>query len=164
MPVQTAYSTVHNAAYAGMLSSMQTYNIISKVNKGAANLPFGYGIVTDGDDGGKLPVAGSVLKNFIGIAQRELDRPYLGTDVFGAVPAKSFAVITQGEVWVTAFVDVAKDDPVYLIVGDGTGTNQGKLTNVIGTGATTAILISNAKWTSSIAAGGLAKIQLNIGG
>ena len=49
-------------------------------------------------------------------------------------------------------------------VGDGTGTNQGKLTNVIGTGATTAILISNAKWVSSAASGALAKISLGLGG
>ncbi len=165
MAVQTTYATSHNAAYAGILADEQLFNTVSKLNKATTvTVPYGYGVVTDGDDGAKLPVAASVLKNFVGIAHRELNRAYTASQVFGAVPQYDFSVITEGVVWVTASVQVAKDDPVYVIVGDGTGTNQGKLTNVIGTGATTAILISNAKWVSSAASGALAKISLGLGG
>ena len=163
MAVQTTYSTSHNAAYAGMLADEQLFNTVSKLNKSSTvTIPYGYGVVTDGDDGAKLPVAASVLKNFVGIAHRELNRAYTASQVFGAVPQYDFSVITEGVVWVTASVQVAKDDPVYLIVGDG--TNQGKFSNVVGTGATAAILISNAKWVSSAASGALAKISLGLGG
>ncbi|MDZ4324167.1 MAG: hypothetical protein U1A73_03965, partial [Pseudomonas sp.] len=67
-------------------------------------------------------------------------------------------------IWVTARVAVAKDDPVYLVVGDGTGTNQGQFSNVIGAAATLAVLIPSAKWVSTAGAGALAKISLKIGG
>ena len=165
MAVQTTYATSHNAAYAGMLADEQLFNTVSKLNKSTTvTVPYGYGVVTDGDDGAKLPVAASVLENFVGIAHRELNRAYTASQVFGAVPQYDFSVITGGVVWVTASVQVAKDDPVYLIVGDGTGTNQGKFSNVIGTGATIGILISNAKWVSSAASGALAKISLGLGG
>ena len=165
MAVQTTYATSHNAAYAGMLADEQLFNTVSKLNKSTTvTIPYGYGVVTDGDDGAKLPVAASTAAKFVGIVQRELNRAYTSGQTFGAVPQYDFSVITEGVVWVTAFAAVSKDDPVYVIVGDGTGTNQGKLTNVIGTGATTAILINNAKWVSSAAAGALAKISLGLGG
>lgn len=155
----TSYSTTHGAAYAGMLADQQLYNTVSKLNKSTTvTIPFGRGVVTDGDDGAKLPVSGSTAAQFVGITMRELTRAYREGDVFGAVPIRDFAVITQGVVWVPAAVTVAKDDPVYMVLADGT------FSNVIGTGATLAVLVNNAKWVSSAATGVLAKISLGIGG
>lgn len=155
----TSYSTTHGAAYAGMLADQQLYNTVSKLNKSTTvTIPFGRGVVTDGDDGAKLPVSGSTAAQFVGITMRELTRAYREGDVFGAVPVRDFAVITQGVVWVPAAVTVAKDDPVYMVLADGT------FSNVIGTGATLAVLVNNAKWVSSAATGVLAKISLGIGG
>lgn len=155
----TSYSTTHGAAYAGMLADQQLYNTVSKLNKSTTvTIPFGRGVVTDGDDGAKLPVSGSTAAQFVGITMRELTRAYREGDVFGAVPVRDFAVITRGVVWVPAAVTVAKDDPVYMVLADGT------FSNVIGTGATLAVLVNNAKWVSSAAAGVLAKISLGIGG
>lgn len=155
----TSYSTTHGAAYAGMLADQQLYNTVSKLNKSTTvTIPFGRGVVTDGDDGAKLPVPGSTAAQFVGITMRELTRAYREGDVFGAVPVRDFAVITQGVVWVPAAVTVAKDDPVYMVLADGT------FSNVIGTGATLAVLVNNAKWVSSAATGVLAKISLGIGG
>lgn len=155
----TSYSTTHGAAYAGMLADQQLYNTVSKLNKSTTvTIPFGRGVVTDGDDGAKLPVSGSTTAQFVGITMRELTRAYREGDVFGAVPVRDFAVITQGVVWVPAAVTVAKDDPVYMVLADGT------FSNVIGTGATLAVLVNNAKWVSSAATGVLAKISLGIGG
>lgn len=170
MPVQTAYSTVHNALYAGQLASMQIYNIVSKLNKSTTvTIPWGYGVVSDGDDGAKLPISTSTAAKFVGIVQRELNNAYpVGvsgvTASFGAVPIRSFAVITEGEVAVVPHANVAKDDPVYLIVGDGTGTFQGEFSNVVGTAATTAVLIPNAKWLTTTTAGQVGKLSLVIGG
>lgn len=164
MAVQGGNAINHAAAYRGMVSSGQVSNIVSKLNKGTANIPYGYGVVSDGDNGGKLPVAASTAANFVGVAVRELNRAYADGEVYGAKAKYDFSVITAGEVYVTARVAVTKDDPVYLVVGNGTGTNQGEFSNVIGTGATLAVLIPDAKWTSSAGAGSLAKISLNIGG
>lgn len=155
----TSYSTTHGAAYAGMLADQQLYNTVSKLNKSTTvTIPFGRGVVTDGDDGAKLPVSGSTAAQFVGITMRELTRAYREGDVFGAVPVRDFAVITQGVVWVPAAVTVAKDDPVYMVLADGT------FSNVEGASATLAVLVNDAKWVSSAAAGVLAKISLGIGG
>lgn len=167
MPVQsaTAYSTQHEAAYAGMLVDQEVCNITSKLNKSTTvTIPFGYGVVSDGDGGGKLPVQSATAANFVGVAMRELTRAYTAGQVFGAVPQRDFAVVTTGTIWVTARVAVTKDQPVYLVVGDGTGTNQGQFSNTVGAGSTLAVLIPDAKWVTSAAAGALAQISLNIGG
>ena len=164
MPVIGGNAINHGVAYAGMISSGQVSNGVSKLNKGTVNIPFGYGVVSDGDDGAKLPVAASTAANFIGVVKRELNRAYTATDVVGAVAKRDMTVETMSEIWVTARVAVSKDDPVYLVVGDGTGTNQGQFSNVVGAAATLAVLIPNAEWTSSAGAGALAKISLKIGG
>jgi hypothetical protein len=165
MSVSGGNAINHGVAYAGMMATVfELRNGVSKLNKGTVNIPFGTGVVTDGDDGAKVPVAASTAANFVGVVKRELNRAYAASDIVGAVAKYDMTVITTGEVWVTAFVSVTKDQPVYLIVGDGTGTNQGKFTNVVGATSTLAVLIPNAKWTSSAGAGALAKISLNIGG
>lgn len=163
MSVQTTYSTKHGAAYAGLLADQQLNNTVSKLNKSTTvTIPFGYGVVTDGDNGAKLPVAASTAAQFIGVARYELNRAYTNGQTLGAVPQKDFSVVTRGVVWVTAAANVSKDDPVYLIVGDG--TNQGKFSNVIGTGATLGVLVANAKWLDTVSSGALARVSLSIGG
>lgn len=165
MSVQTSYSTKHGAAYAGMVADLQLSNTVSKLNKSTTvTIPFGYGVVTDGDTGGKLPVAASTAAQFIGIARYELNRAYTNGQTLGAVPQKDFSVVTRGVVWVTAAANVSKDDPVYLIVGDGTGSNQGKFSNAAGTGPTAAVAIANAKWLDTVSSGALARVSLSIGG
>lgn len=164
MSVQGGNAIEHGAAYAGMAADGQISNDVSKLNKGTTNFPFGFGVVTDGDDGAKLPVAASTAAQFIGVVKRELNRAYTASETFGAQAKRDLTVRTSGVIWVTARVAVAKDDPVYLVVGDGTGTNQGQFSNVIGAAATLAVLIPDAKWVSSAGAGALAKISLNIGG
>lgn len=165
MSVQGGNAINHGFAYAGMVSTgFQLLNSVSKLNKGTANIAFGTGVVSDGDDGAKVPVAASTAANVVGVVKRELNRAYAVSDVVGAVAKYDMTVVTSGEIWVTAFVAVTKDQPVYLIVGDGTGTNQGKWSNVVGAAATLAVLVNDAKWTSSAGAGALAKISLNIGG
>ena len=165
MPVIGGNAINHGVAYAGMVSTgFQLNNGVSKLNKGTVNLAFGLGVVTDGDDGAKLPVSTSTAANFIGVIKRELNRAYTATDVVGAVAKRDMTVVTSGEIWVTARVAVAKDDPVWVVIGDGTGTNQGQFSNVVGAAATLAVQVPDAKWTSSAGAGALAKITLNIGG
>ena len=47
MPVIGGNAIDHGKAYAGMPADAQIYNHVSKVNGGAANIPYGYGVVTD---------------------------------------------------------------------------------------------------------------------
>ena len=71
MAVQTTYATSHNAAYAGMLADEQLFNTVSKLNKSSSvTIPYGYGVVTDGDDGAKLPVAASTATLISSVASR----------------------------------------------------------------------------------------------
>lgn len=158
MPVQTSYGLYMGQAYDGMKADMEAYNTVSKVNKGTAVIPFGRAIFTDGDDGGKLPVAGSTIAQFVGISMRELTRAYTiaeATNGIGAVPNYDFTVMTTGVIWVSPAVAVAKDDPVYILLADG------RFTNVAGTNN---VQVPNAKFVSSAAAGARAKISLVIGG
>ena len=164
MSVQTSYAINHAAAYAGMVFSLEAYNTISKLNKGAAVIPHGLGVVTDGDNGAKLPVSGSTAAQFNGVVMYEINRAQKDGDVSGVTPGQDYTVITHGEVYVKANVAVVKDDPVFLIVSTGSGTSQGEFSNVIGSGDTLGVAITGAKWTSSADAGALAKISFGIGG
>ena len=165
MSVQTSYSIEHAKAYAGMVFSLEAYNTVSRLNKGASVIPYGLGVVTDGDDGAKLPGAGDTANTFNGVVMYEINRAQADGDVAGGTAGRDMTVVTHGEVWVPANLQVAKDDPVYLIVSDGTGTEQGEFSNVIGAAATLAVLIPNAKWTSStFGPKELAKISFGIGG
>lgn len=164
MPVIGGNAINHAAAYAGMPADAELYNHVSKLNTGSANILYGYGVVSDGDQGAVLPTNTSTAANFIGVVVRELNRAYAPNENFGAPVDRDMTVRTAGPIWVTARVAVAKDDPVYLVIGDGTGTNQGQFSNEAGTGPTAAVLIPNAKWVSSAGAGDLAKISLVIGG
>ncbi|WP_457967634.1 hypothetical protein M1D68_15940 [Pseudomonas sp. R4-84] len=164
MPVLGGNAINHGVAYAGMVADGELSNAVSKVNKGTSNIRFGLGVVSDGDDGAKLPDAASTADQFIGVVKRELNRAYATNEVFGAVAKRDMSVETVAPIWVHARVAVTKDDPVYLVVGDGTGTNQGQFSNEVGAAATLAVLIPNAKWVSTAGAGVLAKISLKIGG
>lgn len=158
MPVQTTYSKYMGEALDGMKADMEAYNTVSKLNKGTAVIPFGRAVFTDGDDGMKLPVSGSTAAQFIGIVMRELTRAYTDAQItsgIGAIPNYDNTVMTTGVIWVSPAVAVAKDDPVYVLKADG------RLTNVAGTDN---ILISNASFVSTAAAGARAKVSLVIGG
>ncbi len=159
MPVQTTpYSRYYGEALEGMKADMEAYNTVSKLNKGTAIIPFGRAVFTDGDDGMKLPVTGSTANQFIGITMRELTRAYTDAEItsgYGAVPKYDSTVFTMGVIWVKPAVAVAKDDPVYVVLSNGTFSNVAGTTNV---------LLPNAKFVSTAAAGSLAKISLVVGG
>ena len=155
----------HVAALVGMVADLQLLNTVSKLNKSTTvTVPFGHGVVSDGDDGAALPGVGKVAADFVGVTMRELNRAIQDGDSLGAIPLRDFSVVTHGVVWVTARVAVTKDDPVWFVVSDGTGTNQGEFSNVVGATATLAVQIVDAKWVSSAGIGELAKISLGLGG
>ena len=143
MAVQTAYSINHAAKYAGMVNQMNPFDTVSRFNGTGATIGFGFGVVTDGTDGAKLPVAASTATQFIGVAMRELNRAYQDNETFGAKDANDFTVVTSGRIAVVAGATVAKDEAVFLGVGSSVA---GKFTNAAGTGVTLAVAIPNAKF------------------
>lgn len=164
MPVQGGNAIDHGFAYAGMVADNQVENSVSKLNKGTSEIPFGLGVVTDGDDGAKLPNSVSTATQFVGIVKRELNRAVQQGGTLSDNIKRDMTVVTHGVVYTNALVTVAKDDPVFLVVSDGSGTDQGKFSNALGAGATLAVEIPGAKWVSSAAAGALGKISFGLGG
>lgn len=163
MSVQTGpYSTTHNAAYAGMPVDQQVRNAISKLNNTVAVIPFGKGVVTgDVDEAMALPGAGSVLKEFTGVVQYEINRAQQDGDVAGAVINHDGTVITKGVVWVVAAATVVKDDPAFLRVG---ATNLGDFSNAAGTGVTLSIALTDSKFLTPGGVGDLVQLSLGMGG
>ncbi len=166
MAVQTSYSVYHDEKYAGAVNSINPYGTVSKINNEGDTIPFGYGVVTDGENGMILPTDSSVATEFVGITMRELNRAYEDSETFGAQDARDGAVVTFGRVAGVAGGTVVKDDSVYMIVGDGTTPNEdlGKFTNAVGSGTTTAVAISNAKFLEGGDADEAVWIALGIGG
>ncbi len=161
MVVQTTYSIDHAQAYAGMKADQQINNTVSRLNKGATNIVFGKAIVSDGEDGGKLPTGASVAADFNGVAMRELNRALADGDLLGAIAGKDFTVITHGVVWVVVLDTVAKDAPVYMRIG---ATGLGDFSGVVGAGITAGILLPNVKFITGGVNGDLVQISIGVGG
>lgn len=161
MAVQTTYSINHAPAIAGMVADTQLLNTISKLNKGATTIPYGKGVVSDGEDGAALPGAASTAEQFNGVVMYEVNRAQADGDVAGAVSGYDFTVVSTGVVWVRAAENIVKDQPVYLRVG---ATNNGDFANTAGTGDTLSVAIPGAKFVSGGNAGELVKASFVIGG
>lgn len=163
MGVQDSYSTTHEAAYAGQVDG-QLKNVISKLNKGSAVIPYGKGVVSDGADGAQLPQSSSTAAQFNGVVKYELNRAQADNagDNAGAVAGQDFSVVTTGAIYVRAAEAVAKDDPVFLRVG---ATRNGDFANDASAGATLGVQVPNAKFLDAATnAGDLVRISLNLGG
>lgn len=165
MTVQGGNALEHNVALEGMIADQQLHNTISKLNKSGVVIPYGLGVVSDGDDAARLPTLADVATDFVGAVMRELNRATPDAATFGVPDDRDMTVMTQAVFWARANLQVAKDDLVWFIVSDGTGTDQGKFSNVVGAAATLAVQIPGAKWvTTTSGAGELAKISLGLGG
>lgn len=161
MSVQGGNAIDHGFAFAGMVADGQLLNGVSKLNKGAVNIEFGKGVVTDGEDGGKLPSSGSTAKQFIGVVKHELNRSHVDTALTGATPDFDFTAVTHGVIYVTVLDTVVKDADAFLRVG---ATDPGDFSGVVGTGATLGVLIAGAKFLTGGDAGDLVQLSLGLGG
>lgn len=148
MAVQTTYDVYHAAKYAGQVNQLNPFDTVSRHNGSGDSIPFGLGVVTSGTDAATLPTNTDTELTFVGVAMRELNRAYEDAETFGAKDGQDFTVVTEGRVAVVAGATVAKDDPVYMIIGDGTLPNTllGKFSNVAGATTTTGVLIPDAKF------------------
>lgn len=160
MAVSGGYTINHAAALAGMVADGQLLNAVSKLNKSSSiYIPWGSGVVSDGEDGAKLPVDASTAAQFNGVVKYELNRAH-ADDTSGAIPLYDMTVVTEGVIWVYVLDTVVKDAPVYLRVG---ATGNGQFSGIVGTGVTLGVL-AGAKFLTGGDAGDLVKISLGLGG
>ena len=154
MAVQTSYPDTQPAAVAGLQATQIPATVISRTVETAA-IGFGKPVMQGTDDKGcKLFASGSP----IGITL--LDRSAAGmtvangqvtartADVFGV--GESARIITKGDVWVVASVDVVAGDAVYV-------TPAGAFAKATGGGN---VLFPGARWDTSASATALAVIRL----
>jgi len=161
MAVQTTYSVYHAEKYAGAVNSVNPYGTVSKLNASDAVVPYGYGVVTDGNGGMELPSASSTALEFIGIAMREVNRAYADGEAFGDPIGRDGTVVTFGKVAGVAGMAVAESEQVFLGVGSAVA---GKFMSEAGTGTSAAISITGAKFLESGVEDGAVWISLSIGG
>lgn len=158
MPVQTSYSVYHDEKYAGMVNKLNPFHAKSRLNGSGDTIPFGYGVIADPDvDGGAmLPDDTGTALLFQGVAMHELNRAYEDDDTFGAIDGYDFTVVDEGRIAVVVGGAVSADDQAYLVIGDGTASNDllGKFTNAVGSTTSTAVLIPNAKFEEDATADG----------
>lgn len=166
MAVQTTYMIDHNKAYAGLAVTFEPNALFSKLNKGTTTIPYGKGVVSNGEDAARLPIAGDTNASaFNGVLMRELNRAVAGGETSGAVPGRDATVLSHGVIWVIARETVAKDDPVYLITSDTSDPDfAGDFSDVVSAGDRTTLLIPGAKFMTGGDTGDLVQISLGIGG
>lgn len=161
MPVQTTYATEHGRAYAGMVADNQFCNSVSKLNTDSVAIPYGKGVVRDGETGAVLADPASVAADFVGVARRELNRAYQDGDTFGAPVDRDLTVVTMGAIWVTAAATVAAGEAAFLRVG---ATQQGDFSNAAGSAGTLSVAIVGSKFLTGGDAGDLVLLSLGLGG
>ena len=121
MVVQTTYSVNHRPLHAGQIADDTLFNTVSGLP--ATDIPYGFGVIRDGQNV-KIPAsANEVKQSFLGVAMYELNRAStLASD--GKIPAGFDAtIITEGHICVVISEAVAAGDAVYLT---HTGADAGK--------------------------------------
>lgn len=160
------YEIDHAPLIAGMIAEGQVNNNVSKVNLSAQTVAFGRFVARMGDAGFMPLTNTSVLANIVGVVRYEVNRAFMPDAFVGAPIDRDATIITMGAVAVETITTASNGDPVYVIVGDGTGDlqNVGKVANVIGAGPTLGVLLPDAKFIRSGAAGSIVVISMKVGG
>jgi hypothetical protein len=148
-PVQETYLDEMPVAYAGSLANQEPCVLISRTVEDEDGVNFGAAVAQGTLDRDCKPF-GSGDTAILGIAVREQSANPATPNAFGQYDTAR--IITKGVVWVTASVAVDAGDPVYVIPATGAFAK---------TNASSAVLIANARWDSSTAGEGLAKVRLS---
>lgn len=152
MAIQTAYNENIRAAVAGHRADDTPATIISRTVELAAGIDHG-GAVARGSEAHFAKAFLTGANHWMGVCVRERNANPSTPDKVARY--ESAGIMTQGTIWVKANVQVAAGDPVYVIKATGL------FSNVVGTGATAAVLIPDAVWdTSTSGAGQLAIVRL----
>ena len=172
MSVQTNYVTAPVPAYAGMIADDSESDAITMINGDVVSIPFGTPVAWDpsapsSDKSATVPAASSDVLAGVVIHSHDYEREFPlpdGTeagelDGTGLVPGTVMAVLTKGVIWVKVQTAVTAGGAVFSSYSVGsTYTAAGQLGQTSESGH--AVAITNAKWMSSAAAGGFAKLRI----
>lgn len=126
MPVQTSVAQTYALGYAGMRADTSPCDVVSRYNRNGAAIPFGLAMVKGtGDADVKLPVAGSVRADFLGLA--EFTHAYKNYDLTGAngIPdGGSLDLARKGRFLVLVEQAVAVGDRAYFRIAANGGNTQ----------------------------------------
>jgi hypothetical protein len=162
--VQTSYGFDMAVAFAGQLANNQNYRAVSGNLEGALNIPFGVGLKKGAaDDGYATPTLVGDLIEGIAVHTHALDTiglSGLSPATAGIQPKEMFTVLRSGEIYVLVEEAVVAHGPVYCRYAAGAG---GTILGSFRTSADTATagLVKGAKYLTSAAAGGIAKLSFD---
>ena len=174
MSVQTTYTTAPAVAFAGMLADDTENDIQTMVNaEASASMPFG--TVTafktsspNSDKDSIQPAAGAKLAGIV-VHSHDFARTFQlpdGTTVgendgTGLKPGAEYACLVRGTIWVKVQQAVVPGDRLFVCIAAGTVyTAKGQIGNA-DESSNTIDATNIGRFTSSAAAGGLAKLQVD---
>lgn len=144
MTLQTSYTRI--TKQLGMAATGIPQTVISRAIE-LASVPFGALVVRGASDNTvRLPAVGQI--NYVGFALMDQAQPATVAD--GYAVGATAAIITKGDIVVTAGEAVADGDPVYFVPGTGALMKT----------ASGNVLVPNAVWDTTAASGALAVIRL----
>lgn len=166
MPITGGYTLNHGDRYAGMVVNAELNNSVSKLNKSGAVVPWGVFVARDGDDGFAPVDDTTTAAQIIGVLRRELNRAQVDGATGGAPDDRDAAILTAGTIYVPTLGAVTAGQAVYAVIGTDVApaANPGVANNAAGTGATTGVQITGAKFIETTTGPGLAAVSLVIGG
>ncbi|MFG8133168.1 hypothetical protein ACEOP2_22390 [Pseudomonas aeruginosa] len=148
--VQTTYSANIRAALPGMLVDESQKTLLSRTVENAAGIGFGVPAIQGTADKAIRPAqAGDTAAGYVGITVRDRS---VKAEANAYSQYESARIITEGPIWVTASVQVAKRDPVYFVPATGAWTNV----------ASGNVQVPNASFdTSTTGANQIAQVRLS---
>lgn len=162
---QTSYNITHAAAYEGTRADSAPIRANAGLNKSAAVIPFGRGVVLDTAVTGlgpnsitpmKLPAA--ITDKFVGIVLHDMAHE---STADGVAIGDMGSILTQGRVYVLCEDAVTQNSPVHLrAIVNGAGTAVGQFRG--SADGTNTFAVPNAKFCGSAGAGGIVAIELNL--
>lgn len=169
MPITGGYTLNHGDRYAGMVVDAQVNNSVSKLNGTGAVIPWGRFVARDGATKFKAVGIGTTAADIIGVLRRELNRAQADGDADGAPDERDATILTTGTIYMQTLGAVTAGGAVYAVVGasgepDTPAANPGIASAAAGSGATTAVAITGAKFLETTSAAGVVAVSLVIGG
>lgn len=153
MPVQSTYSETIRPGVVGHIYDMVPKALISRNVEDVAGIGFGKVVQIGARDEGctaDLNTTAMTAQRFLGITARERS---LVAEADKFAQYESARIVRKGGVWVAVAVAVAPSDIVTVTLATGV---IGK--TAVGAGV---VAIPNAKWESTTAGAGIAKLRLD---
>jgi hypothetical protein len=162
--MQTTYSNVPGAAFAGMLGDSKPADILSRALGGSVNVGFGlmleYGATPTTE---AAPLAdGATLGDLVGVTvhRHTQDRASL-TGTHGITPNSTMDLLRKGRVWVVVEEAVTPGDAVFVRHTAAGLEVKGAFRNDAD-GGDAVDISTKARWESTTTGAGIALLDLNL--